>query len=110
EELLDRVARLASRIEPAVDPLEVGEASDAHRLAERPAREEVDEGGVGGAHSGDGVHAARDFLDVHAGIGQLSWHGFLPFNSLHPVIARVPGGARPSWPNCSRGSTRQPQT
>src|SRR6185295_20038767 len=74
EVLIDRVARLALRIEAAVDLLEVGPGVDLGGDPHGPAREVVDEPGRSGGDRGDHRLTARDLLDVDAGVADLDGH------------------------------------
>ncbi len=72
--LADRVAGLAPWVEAAEGALEIAEAGDADRLVGRPAREHVDERRLRGADPDDRADAARQLLDVDAGVGVRSRH------------------------------------
>src|SRR5258706_14601137 len=57
---------------------EVGRAEQPHRLVQRTFPGAAEKSADRGRHAGDGMDAARHFLDVDARVGKGYWHGVGP--------------------------------
>ncbi len=68
EEVAHCVAERHRLVQSAEGAFEVADARDRDRLIHRAAARLADERGDRGRHAGDRAHAAREFLDVHAGV------------------------------------------
>ena len=97
-EVSNRIAQDAVGPQAPKDAFEVTKAINRGGLVDRPAPRAAEERGDGGGDTRDGAHAAGDFFDVNAGIGQGSRHNVLSsmlwivsvFDSGQKLIANDP--------------------